>query len=162
MRTEAGRVDADATHAGAGVHADAEQSNAQPEPARDAARRPGRPRSERAEQAILDAAVEAIGSIADRVKGELDGLNREVEQKLHNQEQIQDALRLYSVSRGVRYWCLSSKFPLYDGAVTAEEAWVVVVPDVAVAPPARSRSSAGARCSASSPPPGHSVRCLSR
>jgi AraC-like DNA-binding protein len=29
---------------------------------------------------------------------------------------IQDALRLYSVSRGVRYWCLSSKFPLYDGA----------------------------------------------
>jgi AcrR family transcriptional regulator len=30
-------------------------------PARDAARRPGRPRSERAEQAILDAALEAVG-----------------------------------------------------------------------------------------------------
>jgi AcrR family transcriptional regulator len=42
MRTEAGRGDIDAA-------------------ARDAVRRPGRPRSERAEQAILDAAVEAIG-----------------------------------------------------------------------------------------------------
>jgi hypothetical protein len=60
MRTEAGRVDVDATHTGAGVHADAEETNVQPE-ARDAVRRPGRPRSERAEQAILDAAVEAIG-----------------------------------------------------------------------------------------------------
>jgi AcrR family transcriptional regulator len=61
MRTEAGHVDVDATHAGAGVHADAEEINAQPDAARDAGRRPGRPRSERAEQAILDAAVEAIG-----------------------------------------------------------------------------------------------------
>jgi AcrR family transcriptional regulator len=62
MRTEAGRVDADATHPGAGVHADAEEvTNAQADAARDAVRRPGRPRSERAEQAILDAAVDAIG-----------------------------------------------------------------------------------------------------
>jgi len=61
MRTEAGRVDVDATHPGAGVHADAEETSAQPQATRDATRRPGRPRSERAEQAILDAVVEAIG-----------------------------------------------------------------------------------------------------
>jgi len=61
MRTEAGRVDVDATQAGAGVHADAETTTMQADAGRDAARRPGRPRSERAEQAILDAAVDAIG-----------------------------------------------------------------------------------------------------
>jgi AcrR family transcriptional regulator len=73
MRTEADRV-ADATRAGAGVHADADENlsrdrvldadhdNATPsrDAARDAVRRPGRPRSERAEQAILKAAVEAF------------------------------------------------------------------------------------------------------
>ena len=48
MRTETGHVDADVT-----VRPDA--------PAQDAARRPGRPRSERAEQAILDATLDAIG-----------------------------------------------------------------------------------------------------
>jgi AcrR family transcriptional regulator len=48
MGTETGRVSADVT----GSLATAAQ---------DAARRPGRPRSERAEQAILDAALEAIG-----------------------------------------------------------------------------------------------------
>jgi AcrR family transcriptional regulator len=47
MRTETGRVDADVTVG--------------PAAAQDAARRPGRPRSERAEQAILDATLEAIG-----------------------------------------------------------------------------------------------------
>jgi AcrR family transcriptional regulator len=47
MRTQADHVEADAT-----VSAPA---------ARDAVRRPGRPRSERAEQAIIDAALEAIG-----------------------------------------------------------------------------------------------------
>lgn len=47
MRTETGRVDADVTVG--------------PATAQDAARRPGRPRSERAEQAILDATLEAIG-----------------------------------------------------------------------------------------------------
>jgi AcrR family transcriptional regulator len=47
MRTDAGHVDDDVT-----VSQDT---------ARDAVRRPGRPRSERAEQAILDATVEAIG-----------------------------------------------------------------------------------------------------
>src|SRR5215469_436883 len=47
MRTQADHVEADVT-----VSAPA---------ARDAIRRPGRPRSERADQAILDAAVEAIG-----------------------------------------------------------------------------------------------------
>jgi AcrR family transcriptional regulator len=61
MRTEAGRVDVDATQAGAGVHADAETTTMRAEAGRDAVRRPGRPRSERAEQAILDAVVEAIG-----------------------------------------------------------------------------------------------------
>jgi AcrR family transcriptional regulator len=48
MRTETGHVNADVT----GSPATATQ---------DAARRPGRPRSERAEQAILDATLEAIG-----------------------------------------------------------------------------------------------------
>jgi AcrR family transcriptional regulator len=47
MRTQADHVEADAT-----ISAPA---------ARDAVRRPGRPRSERAEQAIIDAALEAIG-----------------------------------------------------------------------------------------------------
>jgi AcrR family transcriptional regulator len=47
MRTETDRVDADATVG--------------PATAQDAVRRPGRPRSERAEQAILDATLEAIG-----------------------------------------------------------------------------------------------------
>src|SRR5258707_1829056 len=47
MRTQADHVEADVT-----VSAPT---------ARDAVRRPGRPRSERAEQAILDAALEAIG-----------------------------------------------------------------------------------------------------
>ncbi|HLH84427.1 MAG TPA: TetR/AcrR family transcriptional regulator [Trebonia sp.] len=47
MRTETGRVGADVT--------------AGPATAQDAARRPGRPRSERAEQAILDATLAAIG-----------------------------------------------------------------------------------------------------
>ncbi len=79
MRTEAGRVDADATRAGAGVHADADEelspgrdvdadldetagkAATRRDAARDAVRRPGRPRSERAEQAILNAAVEAFG-----------------------------------------------------------------------------------------------------
>jgi len=61
MRTEAGHVEADAVHAGAGVPADADVTVSQDATARDAVRRPGRPRSERAEQAILDATVEAIG-----------------------------------------------------------------------------------------------------
>jgi AcrR family transcriptional regulator len=61
MRTEAGQVDADTVHAGAGAPADADVAVSQDATARDAARRPGRPRSERAEQAILDATVEAIG-----------------------------------------------------------------------------------------------------
>ena len=44
----------------AGGPGDASPGQEAPE-ARDAARRPGRPRSERAEQAILDAAIEAVG-----------------------------------------------------------------------------------------------------
>ncbi len=48
MRTETGYVDADVIHGAAGAHADT-------------VRRPGRPRSERAEQAILDAALAAVG-----------------------------------------------------------------------------------------------------
>lgn len=48
MRAEADRVSADVTASPQGT-------------AQDAVRRPGRPRSERAEQAILDAALEAIG-----------------------------------------------------------------------------------------------------
>jgi AcrR family transcriptional regulator len=48
MRTETGHVDTDVTVRPATT-------------AQDAVRRPGRPRSERAEQAILDAALEAIG-----------------------------------------------------------------------------------------------------
>ena len=58
MRTRAGHVDTGVTNAGAGVTADAGDI-----PSQDyaAVRRPGRPRSERAEQAILDATVEAIG-----------------------------------------------------------------------------------------------------
>jgi AcrR family transcriptional regulator len=47
MRTETGHVDADVTGPATA--------------AQDAVRRPGRPRSERAEQAILDAALDAIG-----------------------------------------------------------------------------------------------------
>jgi len=43
----------------AGEAADADGAEAHP--ARDGARRPGRPRSERAEQAIIDATIEAIG-----------------------------------------------------------------------------------------------------
>ncbi len=30
--------------------------------------------------------------------------------------QIENALRMYRASSGARYWCLSSKFPLYSGA----------------------------------------------
>jgi AcrR family transcriptional regulator len=45
--------DAHSAHETPGAH--------DPHGARDAARRPGRPRSERAEQAILDAAIEAVG-----------------------------------------------------------------------------------------------------
>ena len=48
MRTEVGHVSADVTRGDAS------------DTARDAARRPGRPRSERAEQAILDATLDAI------------------------------------------------------------------------------------------------------
>ncbi len=48
MRTEAGHVDADVLHGDVAAQANA-------------VRRPGRPRSERAEQAILDAALAAIG-----------------------------------------------------------------------------------------------------
>jgi AcrR family transcriptional regulator len=55
----AGRVDTDVLTAAPAV-ADVSTANADC-PARDAARRPGRPRSERAEQAILDATLEAVG-----------------------------------------------------------------------------------------------------
>ena len=61
----AGHVDADVLTAAPAV-ADAAADSAEAGvsagyPARDAARRPGRPRSERAEQAILDATIEAVG-----------------------------------------------------------------------------------------------------
>jgi AcrR family transcriptional regulator len=59
----AGHVGADVLTAAPAV-ADVSASNAMDKaecPARDAARRPGRPRSERAEQAILDATLEAVG-----------------------------------------------------------------------------------------------------
>ena len=51
--------------------------------------------------AVDPAAIEAIAAIADRVKAELDGLNREVTQKLRSQEQRLDALlRLESAHDG--------------------------------------------------------------
>ena len=43
-------------------------------------------------RAVDPAAIAAIGAIADRVKAELDGLNREVEQKLGSGARRQDAL----------------------------------------------------------------------
>jgi AcrR family transcriptional regulator len=58
MRTQADRVEADAAASGAAAAQDAAR-----DPERETTRRPGRPRSERAEQAILDATLEAI---ADR------------------------------------------------------------------------------------------------
>ena len=63
MRTEAGRVDTDVTEAGAGVTLSEAQTEADTarEAGQDAVRRPGRPRSERAEHAILDATLDAIG-----------------------------------------------------------------------------------------------------
>jgi len=63
MRTEAGRVDTDVTEAGAGVALSEAQTEADTarEAGQDAMRRPGRPRSERAEHAILDATLDAIG-----------------------------------------------------------------------------------------------------
>jgi AcrR family transcriptional regulator len=61
MRTQAGHVDADVTDAGAGLTAGTGETASQDSTARDAVRRPGRPRSERAEQAILDATLEAVG-----------------------------------------------------------------------------------------------------
>ncbi len=60
MRTEAGHVDADMTYARAGTTDTGDTASQEPT-ARDVLRRPGRPRSERAEQAIIDATVEAIG-----------------------------------------------------------------------------------------------------
>ena len=69
MRTQAGHVDADVAEARADAKADATaESTAEAgltvndaDCARDAVRRPGRPRSERAEHAILDATLDAIG-----------------------------------------------------------------------------------------------------
>lgn len=55
MRTEVGQVEPDV------AHADADVTGNQAGAARDAARRPGRPRSERAEQAIIGAVMDAIG-----------------------------------------------------------------------------------------------------
>jgi AcrR family transcriptional regulator len=58
MRTQADRVEADVAASAAVAAQDAAR-----DPERETTRRPGRPRSERAEQAILDATLEAI---ADR------------------------------------------------------------------------------------------------
>jgi len=55
MRTQADRVEADAAASAAVAAQDADR-----DPGRETTRRPGRPRSERAEQAILDACLEAI------------------------------------------------------------------------------------------------------
>ena len=55
MRTQADRVEADAAASAAVAAQDADR-----DPERETTRRPGRPRSERAEQAILDACLEAI------------------------------------------------------------------------------------------------------
>jgi AcrR family transcriptional regulator len=58
----AGHVNADVITAVADVAVDSAVENDNAEgTARDAARRPGRPRSERAEQAILDATIDAVG-----------------------------------------------------------------------------------------------------
>jgi AcrR family transcriptional regulator len=61
MRTQGGHVDADVAEARTDARAEAGLTIGDADSARDAVRRPGRPRSERAEQAILDATLDAIG-----------------------------------------------------------------------------------------------------